>query len=191
MKILIALFNFFVHTVFRIRYYGKEKIPKDGALIICANHQSNWDSVILFLTLPRTPKFMAKKELFKNKFLANFLKKNGAIPVDRQKPELKTMKECLYVLENGEVLGIFPQGTRKKEIHVEDSKTGIGFFAYKTNTPILPIKIESSYKIFSKVDLFVGDLIYPETDESLTSKENYERISRKVMEDIKELGSGN
>ena len=86
---------------------------------------------------------VAKKELFKNKLIKIFLKGMNAIPIDRQKVEISTVKKCLSVLKNNKILTIFPEGTRNKTKEpLGDIKSGASIFATKSNSPIVPIWIK-------------------------------------------------
>lgn len=188
MKAIVWLVKTFVNIFFRVKLHDIDKIPTDGRVIICPNHKSNWDSVFLYLNFPRHIHFLAKKELFKNKLLAKILYLQDVIPVDRKKPSIKTIKQCIEVLENDEVLGIFPQGTRLAELKESDVKSGVALIAFKANSNVIPVKIVSTYKAFSKVDIYFGDEIEPRVDENLSQKENHELWSKEIIKQIKELG---
>ena len=187
MKFILVFSKVLSYILFRVRIHNKDKIVCDGPIIFCANHLSNWDPILMYLYFPREIIFMAKKELFDIKPVKWLFNKLNMIPVDRKKPELSSIKDSISVLNDGKALGVFPQGTRKKEIHIDDAKAGVGLIAYKTNTAIQPIYIKSKYRLFSKVDFFVGDPIYPETKSDLSSKELYDKMSRDVMIKIKEM----
>ncbi|MDR1914614.1 MAG: 1-acyl-sn-glycerol-3-phosphate acyltransferase [Clostridiales bacterium] len=149
--------GFFVfHLVYRIKVTGLDNIPKDGGVIICANHANSLDPVFLALKIKRKLRFIAKKELFENKGLAWFFKKMGAFPVDRRTTDMTAYKTAIKLLLNGEALLLFTQGTRKKTIDLKDSKSGVAFFGIKAQSPIVPVGIVSEYKLFSKVRIHIG-----------------------------------
>lgn len=101
---------------------------------------------------------MGKKELFANKFFAYTLKKFNVFPVDRSKNDLQAYKTAMKILKEEKVLGIFVQGTRNKNL--DGAKDGAAMFAMKTNSPIIPIGINASYKFFSRVQINIGKPIY-------------------------------
>lgn len=187
MKFLLSILRGISHLLFRIRMHGKDKILKEGPVIVCANHISVWDPILLYLHYPREIVFLSKKELFSNPVLGWIFKQIDIIAVDREKPELSTIKDCLKTLNNNKALGIFPQGTRKKTIDEDDGKAGVGLMAYKANAPVQPLYIDASYRLFSKVNIVVGDLIYPEDDENIPSKLKYEEFGKKIMREIRKI----
>lgn len=110
--IFVVLIRTFCYIVFRVKRIGKENVPKTGAYIMCANHTSNWDPPILVSCTTRKMHVMAKAELFKNKFIYWIAEKCLVFPVKRGKMDLECMKHSLKVLKNGEMLMLFPEGTR-------------------------------------------------------------------------------
>lgn len=183
-RILTAILRF----LFPIRFRGLEKFPpQDTPCIICCNHLSLWDPILLYLFLPEKAHYLAKKELYEKPWLARFLEEHDVIPIDRDKPDLVTIKSALKVLKRGEKLGIFPQGTRKKTISLEDGKQGVGMFAYMAGVPALPIRIRGKMLPFTTVDVHIGTLIYPVDDAQRSKKEIYTAFSERVMQAIIDL----
>ena len=97
---------------YRADIRGLENIPKDGALIFCGNHRSYLDPPLIVVTAKRDMKFLAKEELYKNKFLAFLGWAFEAIPVKRDEKDVSAIKNSLKVLKNGECIALFPEGTR-------------------------------------------------------------------------------
>lgn len=157
--IMRAIVKVFSKLIYRIEIIGKENIEDSGKLIICSNHTHNFDPVILAIIYPRQIHFMAKKELFKNKFLDSVFSGLGAFPVDRKESDLSAIKNSLRVLKKDEVLGVFPEGTRVKEFDLENAKAGTALLSVKSRSPVLPVYIESNYKLFSKVKIYIGEPI--------------------------------
>ncbi len=137
--------------VYRPRFIGKDNIPRDGAVILAGNHTNNLDAAIMIAGPKRIVHMMAKKELFKSKISSIFFRSMGCISVDRSKHDDKAKSEALEVLRNGEVLGIFPEGTvnKTKDI-ILPFKYGAVSFALKTNAYIVPFAINGKYKPFRK-----------------------------------------
>lgn len=101
--------------LYRVEIVGIENIPKENNLIVAGNHKSNLDPVFVSVFFKRHIYWMAKKELFNNKLFGAFLKKLGAFPVAREEVDIKAIKTSLRHIKNGQVLGIFPEGTRVKK----------------------------------------------------------------------------
>lgn len=170
------------------KVHHKERIPEDGALIVCANHLSFTDPVFLGLTLRRQVHFISKKELFDKPILGWLLRKLDAFPVDREGKDLQAIRTCLSVLKQKEVLGIFPEGTRVKPGEKTDGKAGVSLIAKKSGAQILPICIKPKYgkfKLFCKTDLVVG---HPFCFSDLGIEKDYEAASEEIMRRIYALG---
>ena len=123
---------------------------------------------------------MAKKELFKNKLIGGFLSKLGAFPIDREGNDLAAIKKALKILKNEKVLGIFPEGTRMKEVDYTRIKSGIALIAQKTNSRVLPVYIEGDYKPFRKTRIHFRKPVMI-NKEIKYSPEELENISQDIM----------
>ncbi len=152
---------FIIFTLLRpfipCKVYGKENIKGNKTIYIC-NHQSICDIIVLLAHLPLNTFFMAKKEVFQNKFFGLILKKVGAFPVDRQAVDLKSIKvACSKINENNNLM-IFPQGTRKDspQILLEDMHSGVGMIALKTGATVIPMMFKSKPQFFKRNVLIIG-----------------------------------
>ena len=109
--------RFILAPIFKLYYnptiIGKENIPKEGSILIVGNHKHLMDQCLAIISTKRVIHYMAKKEYFDGKF-AWFFKLAGCIPVDRSKKDENAKNSGLEVLKNGEVLGLFPEGTRNR-----------------------------------------------------------------------------
>ncbi|MBU5293210.1 1-acyl-sn-glycerol-3-phosphate acyltransferase [Anaerosalibacter bizertensis] len=180
--------NVVFRIIFRFKVTGKHNIPKEGKVILCSNHISDLDPLILGLAIPRNIRFMAKKELFENKFLGGLVNALGAFPVDRKAADLSAIRNSLNVLKNDEVLGIFPEGTRVTEENIENAKPGIALISIKAKAPVIPIYIESKYKVFSKIKINIGEPIYfNEYYGKKLKTEDYKILSQEIMKSIYSL----
>ncbi|MDO4661785.1 MAG: lysophospholipid acyltransferase family protein [Tissierellia bacterium] len=183
-KILRAIGIFLYKIFFRFEVVGKEKIPKKGKLIICANHKSNFDPVTLALATPRQINFMAKKELFENKILGKFIRSLGAFPIDRQSTDIKALKKSITILNEEKCLGIFPEGTRVKTKDRANLKKGIGYIGIKGNSNIITAEVIGNYKIFRKVKVEIKDLIQIENYKKYPKKEAIDVLANDIFESI-------
>lgn len=143
----------------RVELIGAEKLPTDGAYMICANHKSYGDPLLIASQVKRPVHFMAKKELFDNKIIGSAIKKFYAFPVDRGASDITAIKTALRVLKDGQILGVFPEGTRVKEINYENGKAGVIMIAHKAKVKIVPMYIEGSYVPFKKLKLYVREVM--------------------------------
>lgn len=180
--------NILVRILFRVKVIGKDNIPKNGRIIVCANHESLLDPVIIGILFPRPIHFMAKKELFKNKFLNIIITALGAFPVNRKSADLSAIRTSIDILRKEKVLGIFPEGKRIIEENIENAKPGIALITIKAKSPIVPVLIQSKYKIFSKLTIKIGSPIYfNEYYGKKLSTDEYRVLSREVMKNIYSL----
>ncbi len=179
------LANIVFRLIFRIEVHGKENVIKEGRLILCSNHIHNFDPIILAMVFPRQVCWMAKKEIFKSKIFASFLDKLGAFPVDREESDLSAIKNALRVLKNENVLGIFPEGTRVKEVNLDNAKPGIALISIKSKAPIIPVYIEGNYKLFSKIKICFGRVIdFSSSYDKKLNTEDYRLLSQDILKTI-------
>lgn len=178
--------------LYRFDVEGSENIPRDGKCIICPNHTSNADPILLGISNGRKLFFMAKVELFQNKIMSSIFKFFGAFPVDRGNSDKTAIKTATQVLEDDEPLVIFIEGTRSKTGELLRPKSGAAMLSFKTNTPIIPVFIGPAgggrVKILKKIYVRIGTPVDPKVlgFETGASKE-FRDASRKVMKKIKEL----
>jgi 1-acyl-sn-glycerol-3-phosphate acyltransferase len=124
-----------------MKFHGMEFFPEDGP-IIAINHASNYDPIILGSIIKRKIHFLAKKELYSYSGSNWFFSKLHAIPVDRRSGNvIKAVRCCLRAINNGEVLGIFPEGKRCNNGEIVQPKKGVAFFAMKTGASVIPVAI--------------------------------------------------
>lgn len=193
-RFLAAIVRPLVHIFYRLEVRGLENIPADGRCIICPNHTSNIDPVLLIVTLRRQIYFMAKAELFKNKLLAKLFGTLGAFPVERGKGDGVAISEAENILRNGEQLGLFIEGARSKTGDFLRPRAGCAMIAYQTNSPIIPVCItgakEHKVKFLRKSIISVGEPISVSklNIKNETGKE-FRDASRFIMEKIKSLKS--
>ncbi len=154
-RVIRALVSVFVHCAFRIKIAGKENVPKDGGAILAVNHKSNWDPVVIGSTCPRSLKMMGKAELFKNPVCGYFLKALGGFPVNRGKGDIGAIKTSLKTLKGGDMLLIFPEGTRNNDT-VAHAKSGVALIGNMAQVPVIPAYISGKYRFLSKVVVTFG-----------------------------------
>lgn len=129
----------FFMLIYRMKYVGTENIPTSGAYILASNHRLATDPIMMGMGLKRQILFMAKEELFKNKFLGWFMRKLGSFPIGRGKADTGSIRHFEKALEDGALIGIFIEGTRSKTGDFLPPKNGVSLIAYDTKTPVIPV----------------------------------------------------
>lgn len=178
--------------IWRVEIVNPENEPKNGALV-CSNHISNVDPVIICACLSNQVRFMAKKELFSIPILGSMLKSFGSFPVNRGTVDMTAMKTALKLLEEKNYVGMFPQGTRCHGIHPKDStvKSGVGMILSRVKADVLPVAIiTKNYKfnLGQKVYVVLGKAIPAETINATEKKrEEFDRISGLIFDEILKL----
>ncbi len=127
---------------------GVEHFPLSGPVIVAANHVTNFDIFPMQIALPRPIFFMAKSELFKNPIMDVALRNLGAFPVYRRKHDEWALRHAHKVLEHGQTLGMFPEGTRNRGRGLKVAKTGTARLAIEIGVPVVPLAIEGSDRFF-------------------------------------------
>jgi 1-acyl-sn-glycerol-3-phosphate acyltransferase len=137
-----------LRVAFRLQIDGRENIPKRGAVILAPNHRSLIDIPVAAATTRRKVWFMGKEELFRSKLSALFLRNLGAFPVKRGRPDRAPLQRALALLGAGEVVGIFPEGTRRPLARFEELEEGFAYVALKSGAPIVPVAISGTEAVF-------------------------------------------
>jgi 1-acyl-sn-glycerol-3-phosphate acyltransferase len=187
---LIARFIFLLYFLLFLKWKinGKENRPAQGPLVIMSNHISALDPPVVGCIMNRQVYFMAKEELFKNRIVSWALKMIGTFPIKRGKADLKALKNAFMILKKGQVLGIFPEGTRHTPGSPGRAKPGAITIPIKTRTPILPvgIKYDQGLKI-SIGRIFTLDKYYDRKLSKEEIKEAGELIMKKISAEIERL----
>jgi len=183
-----ALFTLYFKCLYSLDVTGVENLPAQGAFIICANHTSWFDPPLIGCLIPGRNRvyFMAKEELFKVFVFGFLIKKLGAFPVKRNTADRKAIKRGLQVLEEGGILGLFPEGTRSPNGQLGKLYNGAALIALKSKKPVVPISIKWPKKFFRPVKVRIGSSI-SFTEEGKIRGEILEKISSKISEELEKL----
>jgi 1-acyl-sn-glycerol-3-phosphate acyltransferase len=147
-----------------------ERVPATGPCVLAPCHRSLLDTPFLGCVTRRRVRFMGKAELWDNYLLGKFLTAMGGFPVDRGAPDRVALRAAQTVLERGEPLGMFPEGTRMSGPEVAELHYGVAFLAARSGVPIVPIGIGGSEKVMGKgrkipgrgrIVMIIGEPIYP------------------------------
>lgn len=153
--LLSALVRGFFAVFFPFKAAGGENVPQSGAVILCANHQSLSDPIMMAVSQKRKIRFMAKKELFGVPLLGGLIKWLGGFPVDRGAGDLAAVRLSLSILKEGNVMGIFPQGTRTWK-GGKAFQSGAAMIALKSGAAVVPVYIDGRARLFRRVNLTFG-----------------------------------
>lgn len=174
-KFLIALVRWAFKPIMIVDIQGLENLPRAGAGIVAANHLTNFDVFPLQLALPRMLFYMGKAELFQVGFLHAIFRQLGAFPVYRGERDNWALEHAARVLYAGQLLAMFPEGTRSRGKGLAVAKTGVARLAIETGSPIVTISVDGSQRFFKQfprrnhVCLVIAPPIYPSKDESAIS----------------------
>lgn len=186
----------------RLRVDGAEHLPDDGPVILVANHVSFFDSVLLMFSLPRPVAFIGKAEYTDNRITKWLFCGAGMIPVRREHPgDLShVFDEVSEVLDRGEVIGVFPEGTRSRDGMLHRGHAGAAHLAINTGTPIVPVGIVGTDRVlptgarivrpFRRASITLGAPISP-TDAGYTTSTKRARreLTDRFMAEIGRLCS--
>ncbi|HWG22800.1 lysophospholipid acyltransferase family protein [Actinospica sp.] len=143
-----------LHVVFRPQAEGVEHIPESGPVLLVANHQSFSDSIFMPLLTPRPVKFLAKAEYFsgpgvKGWLSAGFFKGVGSVPIDRAGARAAdaAIKTALRLLDQGQIVGLYPEGTRSPDGRLYKGRTGAARIALTARCPVVPCAISGTEKV--------------------------------------------
>jgi 1-acyl-sn-glycerol-3-phosphate acyltransferase len=198
--ILKAVLTPLLRLLYRVRVEGKENVPRQGPLILAANHRSFMDSLFLPLVIPRRVTFVAKAEYFDSKKTAWFFRAVGQIPIRREGGSASegALAAATGVLQDGQVFGIYPEGTRTRDGYLHRGHTGVARLALRTGAPVVPVGMIGTDEIqatdskmprlFRTVTIRFGEPIRPEhyrgrEDDSLVLR----TITDEVMFEIRQI----
>jgi 1-acyl-sn-glycerol-3-phosphate acyltransferase len=178
-RIVIPIFEAIYRSFAHLEVEGAEDLPAEGRVILAANHLSNYDVFPLQFAISRPLFFMGKEELYRNPAMDWMLRQMGSFPVYRGEHDNWAMRHAQSVLEHGQVLGMFPEGSRNKGKGLRPGKSGVARLALACRAPIMPVALHGPQYMFHRfpgrtpVQVRFGELIKPqpgETHLSLTDR---------------------
>ena len=178
---------------FPIKVHGdRNLLPENTGVVLCANHISFLDVIFLALTFKRQIHFVGKEKYAKNIILKPLFKWLGSFGINTEKPDIAAVKRCIGVAAGGDVLGIFPEGTRILNGKVSNPMPGVIMIAHKAKVPVFYAKISprrGKFRLFVKTDIYIGDSISTQelgVDGGRGSE--YKESAEKLMDKIYKLG---
>jgi 1-acyl-sn-glycerol-3-phosphate acyltransferase len=139
-----------------VRLYGRfdccgvENLPAGGPAIIVSNHHSDVDPIFLCAVMPRTLHFLGDVVQFRRPFVGPIIKRLGAIPINKGRPDRQGLERALELLRRGEVVVLFPEGDLFRQTEVEPFGRGVAFLALRGSAPIIPVGISGAEGIYSQ-----------------------------------------
>jgi 1-acyl-sn-glycerol-3-phosphate acyltransferase len=149
-KIVLVVFKPLLNICFSWKVEGRENVPLTGPVILVANHVHVIDPILLVFSLPRWITFVAKEELFHSLFLRLWLRWAGSLPLQRDgkvREKQRILEGARKALEEGLVLGMFPEGGRSHDGKLRKGKPGSAVIASKANVPLLPVGVVGTDRV--------------------------------------------
>jgi len=149
-KFILTTCRPLLNILFSWKAEGRDNVPLTGPLILVANHVHVLDPIFLAFSLPRWINFVAKEELFRSPFLRPWLRWAGSLSIQREgtvREKQQILKSARNALEEGLILGMFPEGGRSRDGKLRKGKPGSAVIASKTNVPLLPVGIVGTDRI--------------------------------------------
>jgi 1-acyl-sn-glycerol-3-phosphate acyltransferase len=193
-----GLARLFARLLFRFRAYGRssELLATQKNYIICGNHHSYLDPVFAIIAVrPRPLRFLAKQEFFTNPAIARLASWEGAFPIRRGVADTRAIRRAAAMLRRGELVGIFPEGTRGREGNPSQAHEGIALIAAMARADVLPVRLWGTEKIsppgsrrwhFPRVTLAFGEPLSLDDPryQGLQKSERYQRFARDCMDAV-------
>jgi 1-acyl-sn-glycerol-3-phosphate acyltransferase len=133
--------------MFDLKVWGEKNVPRTGGVLLLANHQSYLDPVLVGVRLYRPIAFMAKSELFEgSKFFKWLIESLHAFPVKQNSADVGAIKQAIAKLQEGNVLNIYPEGTRTETGEIGPIQAGVALVLKRANVPIVPVVIDGSFR---------------------------------------------
>jgi len=177
---------------YRLRYSGVENIPRSGSVLVVSNHQSHFDPPLVGSGCPRRMNYLARDTLFRFTPFRWLIQSLDAIPIDREGLGLNGIKESLRRLKRGEMVLIFPEGTRTRDGEVGPFRPGFTVLAARSGAYILPVAIEGAFRAWPRwrkapclsgnIHVHYGQPIRPEDVRGRDERELLAEVERRVRQ---------
>jgi 1-acyl-sn-glycerol-3-phosphate acyltransferase len=178
-------------VVFRTRVSGRQFVPKTGGALVLSNHQSHFDPVLVGLACDRRLNYLARETLFGFAPFRWLIHSLDAIPIDREGLGLGGLKETLRRLKCGELVLIFPEGTRTRDGQISALKPGFVALARMGKVPLLPVAIDGAFDAWprwkklprrAKIHLAFGPPITPDEVDALDDEQLIAAIASRLQQ---------
>jgi 1-acyl-sn-glycerol-3-phosphate acyltransferase len=176
----------------RIRVEGRENIPAEGCLIV-SNHVSFMDPTTVGWSIPREIYFLGRKSLFKPPFWSRFLPICNVLPIDRDGNDITGLRRIIKMLQAGESVLLFPEGTRSPDGTMQTPEPGAGLIAVKAGVRVLPARVFGTYESLSRhskrlrfhpIRVVIGQPYHPTLPAGRPDKASYQAVAQEMMSKI-------
>jgi 1-acyl-sn-glycerol-3-phosphate acyltransferase len=176
---------------FRARAYGQHNVPAHGGVLLVSNHQSYMDPPLVASLLHRECHFMARDTLFNSTAFARLIRSVNAFPVKRGETDIGAIKQTLRLLKQGQIVVMFPEGTRTSDGRIGRVRPGLDAIARKARVPILPALIDGVFQVWPRTQVLpsMGDVviqyappIMPQDYVDMTAEQLVETIRERWLE---------
>ncbi|MCX6998559.1 MAG: lysophospholipid acyltransferase family protein [Kiritimatiellaeota bacterium] len=182
----------------RFAAHGSVHVPPTAGGVIASNHASFLDPPVLGVGIPgRVVRFLGRDTLYRSRFMRWYLPAIGVVPLDRSRGDIGALRKAIQLLKGGEVLGLFPEGTRTTDGQLQPPKGGIGFLIAKAGVPVVPAYVDGTFLAFprhshrikpAQIRVFYGPPIQPAEVAALAGQDGgYLKIGQLVMDRITAL----
>jgi 1-acyl-sn-glycerol-3-phosphate acyltransferase len=182
------------HLVCRYQVNGQEHVPRNGALLVVANHLSWYDPFLLGVVLPRRVWFYTKAEIFTWPVAGWLARHTGQISVYRGESDRAALEKALAYLREGKALVIFPEGTVERQERMIAAHAGVAMLAVRSGATVLPVAHSGTRRIlrfrrwwFPRVTVCIGTPYVPSLPEGKTRKAGLQLITQQIMQRIAEM----
>jgi 1-acyl-sn-glycerol-3-phosphate acyltransferase len=195
--VLWVFFRLLGGLLFRLRTDGQQFFPKNGGVIVAANHSSYFDIPLLGCAIQRRVVFLGRANLFPNRLLSWVLQGLGWIPLKTHRLDRQAFGLALEHLKSGTPVVIFPEGTRTEDGNLQRGRPGIGYLVEESQCQVIPAYISGTFKALPikakwprlfPVSVTFGKSIRFSKNDATNKKQVYEQIGRTVMEHIAQVG---
>jgi len=178
-------------ALYRVRCTGRENVPATGGVLVLSNHQSQFDPVLVGLAIDRRLNYLARETLFRFAPFRWLIKSFDAIPIDREGLGLAGLKETLRRLKRGELVLIFPEGTRTPDGEVHPLKPGFSALARRCNVPLLPVAVDGAFDAWprwqplpglSTIHVHIGEPISAEQSKAFDERALVVEVERRIRD---------
>jgi len=190
----------FILALYRTSFVGVQNVPAEGGYIVAGNHVSYLDPVLLWCGAPRPTHFIARQSLFDAPVIGWGLRRLWAIPIKRATADREAIGRAVALLEHGEPVGIFPEGTRQSsavggQAELGKAHAAVAFIAARADAPVVPVGISGTERAlprgawfprFPRVTISYGVPVRPQEFAELGRKERLEAMTAEIMRRIAE-----
>jgi 1-acyl-sn-glycerol-3-phosphate acyltransferase len=174
-----------------MKVVGRHHFPRRGGVLLCSNHQSVLDPILIGLQCNRRLNYLARRSLFRNPWFSGLIRFLDAIPIEREGMGLEGLRETLRRLRGGEVVLIFPEGTRSPDGELQPLKPGFCAVAKRAEATIVPVALDGahiawprhrSWPLPARIAVAFGPPILPQDIQRMTAEELVEELQRRLAE---------